>query len=177
MQAASQLHVRTHYNAGATADSVLAAYEALLAAAQPFPWVEDMMDFEGDPLEIATPDARNLSPIESERQRRAQEREAMTLRKGALRESSAAIRTALRDMEHDGTLQSPAARLANRLEAKMAPKPQPSFAKTSHFPRYQNPIPQPQPTSPTHLAPPKDVIPPHVLLSLCSNSLKNPAVL
>ena len=107
MAAAAQLHVRTHFNSKATSVEILAAYEALLAADQAFPGVEDMMDFDGDPLDIASPDARGLSLIAQERKRR---------RGLSLKESSPAVRTALRDRERGQTAEeSLNSRLAERL--------------------------------------------------------------
>ena len=116
IQAAAQLHVRTHFNAEATQIEVLAAYEALLAAGQPFPGVADMVDFDGDPLEIATPEGQGLSLVAEEKKRR---------RGLSLRESSPAIRTALRDRNRSGRTSrgtgkgATESRLAVRLERLM----------------------------------------------------------
>ena len=126
MQAAAQLHVRTHFNAEATQIEILAAYEALLAAGQPFPGVVDMVDFDGDPLEIATPDDRGLSLIAEERKRR---------RGLSLRESSPAIRTALR--ERDTSKETVESRLAARLERLVKEDQTPEAAPS----RAQQPMP------------------------------------
>lgn len=127
MQAASQLHVRTHYNAKATAVEVLAAYEALLAANQPFPGVEDMIDFDGDPLEVAAPDARGLSLIAEEKKRR---------RAMSLRERSPALRTALRDQDR--------ADAQDRLENRRK-RVEPVQAPTFQQPKPSVPAPHGQP--------------------------------
>lgn len=153
MQAAAQLHVRTHFNAEATQVEVLAAYEALLAAGQPFPGVADMVDFDGDPLEIAAPDDRGLSLIAEERQRRCGL---------SLRESSPAIRTALADRDtRKETVESRlAARLERLVKEDQTPEPAPTqvapampkqpFAKTQ---------PPAQPAAKTPPQMPADVLP------------------
>lgn len=150
MAAAAQLHVRTHFNSKATSTEVLAAYEALLAADQPFPGIEDMMDFDGDPLEIAAPDARGLSLIAQERKRR---------RGLSLKEGSPAVRTAMRDHAKQGTAQeSLNARLAERLN-RLNPNQSPTFAQPqqnaeSRLAERAKTLAREAPVRPTQAAPP-----------------------
>ena len=64
VQAAAQLHVRHHFDARESAQQVLAVYEAMLVSGQAFVGVEDMVDFDGDPLELAQRELAQREPAQ-----------------------------------------------------------------------------------------------------------------
>lgn len=134
MQAAAQLHVRKHYDAKTTRQHMIAAYEALIAANQPFPGVADMVDFDGDPLELAQTDVRRMGLISQERDARPYV---------SMRESNPSIRHAFSDRDRE---QQDRGRSRNtprrRGEARPHQQTVPRYASAAHDPSGAAPSPQ-----------------------------------